>query len=52
MMMTMMVVVVMMMMMVVLVETSEGKRPLGGPRHRWENEIRMYVREIGQKGVD
>jgi hypothetical protein len=25
----------------------EGKRPLGGPRHRWENGIRMDLREIG-----
>jgi hypothetical protein len=22
-----------------LVEKQEGKRPLGGPRHRWENDI-------------
>ena len=23
------------------------KRPLGGPRHRWEDNIRMYLEEIG-----
>jgi hypothetical protein len=26
---------------------SEGKRPLGRPKHRWENGIRMDLREIG-----
>jgi hypothetical protein len=25
----------------------EGKRPLGRPRHRWEYNIRMDIREIG-----
>ena len=24
-----------------------GKRPLGRPRHRWEDNIRMYLEEIG-----
>jgi hypothetical protein len=28
-----------------------GKRPLGRPRHRWEN-IRMDLREIGWGGMD
>jgi hypothetical protein len=28
------------------VGTPEGKRPIGRPRHRWENNIRMDVREI------
>jgi hypothetical protein len=31
----------------VLVEKPEGKRPLGRPRHRWEDGIRMDLREIG-----
>ena len=22
-----------------------GKRPLGRPRHRWDNNIRMYLKE-------
>jgi hypothetical protein len=26
---------------------SEGKRPLGRPRHRWEDGVRMDLREIG-----
>jgi hypothetical protein len=30
----------------------EGKRPLGRPRRRWENNIRMDLREIGWKGVE
>ena len=25
----------------------EGKRPLGRPRHRWEDDIRMDLREVG-----
>jgi hypothetical protein len=29
----------------------EEKRPLGRPRYRWEDEIRMDLREIGW-GVD
>jgi hypothetical protein len=24
-----------------------GKRPLGRPRHRWEDNIRMNIKEIG-----
>jgi hypothetical protein len=31
----------------VLVGKSEGKRPLGRPRHRWEDGIRMDLRKIG-----
>jgi hypothetical protein len=30
-----------------LVGSSEGKRPLGGPRRRWEDNINMDLREIG-----
>jgi hypothetical protein len=36
----------------VLVRKPEGKRPLGTPRRRWEDGIRMDVREIGLGGVD
>jgi len=31
---------------------SEGKRSLGRPRHRWEDNIRTDLQEIGWKGVD
>jgi len=31
----------------VLVGKSEGKRPLGRPRRRWEDNIRMGLREVG-----
>jgi hypothetical protein len=31
----------------VLVGKPEGKRSLGRPRRRWEDEIRMDLREIG-----
>jgi hypothetical protein len=30
----------------------EGKRSLGRPRHRWEDVIRMNLREIGRGSVD
>jgi hypothetical protein len=33
-------------------EKPEGKRPLGRPRCRWEDGIRMDVREIGWGSVD
>ena len=26
----------------------EGKRPLGRPRHRWEDNIEMDLREVGR----
>jgi hypothetical protein len=31
----------------VLVGKPEGKRQLGRPRRRWEDEIRMNLRDIG-----
>ncbi|KAJ4446624.1 hypothetical protein ANN_13321 [Periplaneta americana] len=31
----------------VLVGRPEGKRPLGRPRHRWEDNIKMDLREVG-----
>jgi hypothetical protein len=36
----------------VLVGKPEGKRPLGRPRRRWEDGVRMDLREIGFGGVD
>jgi hypothetical protein len=36
----------------VLVEKPEGKGPLGRPRRRWEDGIRMDIREIGLGDVD
>jgi hypothetical protein len=36
----------------VLVGKPEGRRPLGRPRHRWEDGIRMDLREIGLGSVD
>jgi hypothetical protein len=36
----------------VLVGKPEGKRPLGRPRHRWEDGIRMDLREIGWGSVE
>jgi hypothetical protein len=35
-----------------LVGKSEGKKPLGRPRHRWEDNIKMDLREIGWCGMD
>jgi hypothetical protein len=36
----------------VLMGKPEGKRPLGRPRHRWEDGIRMDLREISWGSVD
>ena len=32
----------------VLVGKPEGKRPLGRPRHRWEDNINMDLQEVGR----
>jgi hypothetical protein len=34
------------------VGNSEGKRPLGRPRRRWVDNIKMYLREIEWDGMD
>ena len=36
----------------VLVGKPEGKRPLGRPKHRWENNIKMYLQEVGCGSLD
>jgi hypothetical protein len=35
-----------------LVEKPEGKRPLGRPRRRWEDNIKMDLGKIGFGDVD
>jgi hypothetical protein len=35
-----------------LVGNPEGKRPLGRPRHRWVDNIRMDLGEVGWGDVD
>ena len=36
----------------ILVGKSEGKRPLGRPRRRWEDNIEMDLEEVGCGGRD
>jgi hypothetical protein len=36
----------------ILVRKPEEKRPLRRPRHRWEDNIRIDLREIGWGGTD
>jgi hypothetical protein len=36
----------------VLVGKPEGKRPLGKPRRRWEDNIKIGLREIGWGSMD
>jgi len=36
----------------VLVGKLAGKRPLGRPRHRWEDNIEMNLQEVGCGGMD
>jgi hypothetical protein len=35
-----------------LVGNPEGKRPLGRPRRRWVDNIKMELRGIGRDGMD
>jgi hypothetical protein len=36
----------------VLVGKPEGKRPMGRPRRRWENNIKMDLQEVGCGGMN
>jgi hypothetical protein len=36
----------------ILVRKPEGKTPLGKPIHRWVDNIKIDLREIGWDGVD
>ena len=36
----------------ILVWKSEGKRPQGRPRRRWEDNIKMDLQEVGGEGMD
>jgi hypothetical protein len=36
----------------VLVGRTEGKKPLGRPRHRWEDNIKMDLWKIGIDGAN
>ena len=35
-----------------LVGKSDEKRPLGRPRHRWEDNIKMYLQEVDSGGME
>jgi len=37
---------------IILVGRPEGKRPLGSPRCRCEDSVRMDLKEIGWEGVE
>jgi hypothetical protein len=37
---------------IILVGRPEGKRLLGRPRRRWEDNIKLYLREIGFDGAN
>jgi hypothetical protein len=36
----------------VLVGKPEGKRPLGRPKRRWEDNIKMDLKDVGCEGMD
>ena len=36
----------------VLVEKHGGKRPLGRPRRRWEDNIKIDLQEVSWEGTD
>jgi hypothetical protein len=37
-----------------LIREQEGKRPLGRPRHRWKDNVKMHLKEmwVGNCGLD
>jgi len=35
-----------------LMGKPQGMRPLGRPRHRWEDNIKMDLQEVGCRGID
>jgi hypothetical protein len=37
---------------IILVGKPEGKRPLGRPRHRWDDNINMDLQEVGCGGIE
>jgi hypothetical protein len=36
----------------ILVGRPEGRRPLGRPRRRWEDDIKLDLQEVGWGGMD
>jgi hypothetical protein len=36
----------------ILVGRPEGRRPLGRPRRRWEDNIKMDLQDVGWEGMD
>jgi hypothetical protein len=36
----------------ILIRKLKGKIPFGRPRHKWENNIKMYLKGMGFEGVD
>jgi hypothetical protein len=36
----------------VLMGKPEGKRPLGRPKRRWEDNIKMNLQEVGCRGME
>jgi hypothetical protein len=35
----------------ILFTKLEGKRLLRRPRHRWEDDVKMHLKEVGWEGV-
>jgi hypothetical protein len=35
-----------------LIGKPEGRRPLGKPRHKWEDNIKMNLTDIGWQNVE
>ena len=36
----------------VLVDKPDGKRSLVGPKHRWDDNIMIYIQEVGWAVMD
>jgi hypothetical protein len=50
--MMMMIMMMMIIIIIIIIVKPEGKRPLGRPRRRWEDNIKMELQEVGRGGVD
>jgi len=52
MMMMIIIIIILTTIIIIIIVKPEGKRPLGRPRRRWEDNIKMDLQKVGCVGVD